>query len=117
MCVPLNRRAKSVAQCCHLVQFMRFVCLFVIHFVRLAAVFLGFFSRELFFCFFAFPFLPYGVFAQSKHRRMLRVVSLVDLHYVVGALLFLVAVIGVFAGHLRHQLLLQARQLQYAAEP
>lgn len=44
---------------------------------------------------------------QSKHRRMLRVVSLVDLHYVVGALLFLVAVIGVFAGHLRHQLLLQ----------
>lgn len=39
---------------------------------------------------------------------MLQVVGLVDLHYVVGALLFLVAVMGVFAGHLRHHLILQA---------
>ncbi len=38
---------------------------------------------------------------------MLQVLGLVDLHYVVGALLLVVAVMGVLAGHLRHHLLLQ----------
>lgn len=38
---------------------------------------------------------------------MLEVLGLVDLHYVVGALLLVVAIMGVFAGHLRHHLLLQ----------
>ena len=38
---------------------------------------------------------------------MLEVLGLVDLHYVVGALLLVVAVMGVLAGHLRHHLLLQ----------
>lgn len=42
---------------------------------------------------------------------MLEVVGLVDLHYVVGALLFFVAVMGVLAGHLRHHLLLQVSWL------
>lgn len=40
---------------------------------------------------------------------MLEVLGLVDLHYVVGALLLVVAVMGVLAGHLRHHLLLQVR--------
>lgn len=47
--------------------------------------------------------------AQSLHRPMLEVLGLVDLHYVVGALLLVVAVMGVLAGHLRHHLLLQVR--------
>lgn len=42
---------------------------------------------------------------------MLEVLGLVDLHYVVGALLFLVAVMGLLAGHLRHHLLLQVRSV------
>lgn len=46
---------------------------------------------------------------QSLHRPMLEVLGLVDLHYVVGSLLFVVAVMGVLAGHLRHHLLLQVR--------
>ncbi|CAM9197745.1 unnamed protein product [Ectocarpus sp. 12 AP-2014] len=46
-------------------------------------------------------------YVQSLHRPMLEVLGLVDLHYVVGALLLVVAVMGVLAGHLRHHLLLQ----------
>lgn len=49
-------------------------------------------------------------YVQSLHRPMLQVVGLVDLHYVVGALLLAVAVMGVIAGHLRHHLLLQVHQ-------
>lgn len=64
-----------------------------------------------------FPFVGGGRFWllicallwQSLHRPMLEVLGLVDLHYVVGALLFAVAVMGVLAGHLRHHLLLQVR--------
>lgn len=44
---------------------------------------------------------------QSFYRPMLEVLGLVDLHYVVGALLFGVAWMGAFAGHLRHHILLQ----------
>lgn len=50
-------------------------------------------------------------FTQSLHRPMLEVLGLVDLHYVVGALLLVVAVMGVLAGHLRHHLLLQVRDI------
>ena len=32
---------------------------------------------------------------------------MVDLHYVVGSLLFVVALMGVLAGHLHHHLVLQ----------
>ena len=53
-------------------------------------------------------FFP-GGFVQSLHRPMLEVLGLVDLHYVVGALLLVVAVMGVLAGHLRHHMLLQVR--------
>lgn len=49
-------------------------------------------------------------YVQSLHRPMLQVDGLVDLHYVVGALLLAVAVMGVLAGHLRHHLLLQVNQ-------
>lgn len=42
---------------------------------------------------------------------MLQVLGLVDLHYVVAALLLVVAIMGVLAGHLRHHLLLQVRRL------
>ncbi|CAM9337449.1 unnamed protein product [Ascophyllum nodosum] len=46
-------------------------------------------------------------YVQSLHRPMLSVLGLVDLHYVVGALLFAVAWMGAFAGHLRHHILMQ----------
>lgn len=45
---------------------------------------------------------------------MLEVLGLVDLHYVVGALLLVVAIMGVFAGHLRHHLLLQVPHMLQA---
>lgn len=44
---------------------------------------------------------------QSQYRPMLEVTGMVDLHYVVGSLLFVVSLMGVLAGHLHHHLVLQ----------
>lgn len=46
-------------------------------------------------------------YVQSQYRPMLEVTGMVDLHYVVGSLLFVVALMGVLAGHLHHHLVLQ----------